>query len=203
MKANKKIILETLQKGNRKDAKFESLVLNLALQKINSESFEFDGEAVYTADMKFLVYCVANNESFKIPDGVETIGEMAFRQKKRLKRVVIPATVKTIEKDAFYDCDDLEKVYIPASVQEVRAYAFAECDNLKEVVFAGVPEHLSRHAFDESEDIHSIIVPSGTAKIFRKALHVNDGDADFIVVEDRNNRIYIDREKQKTSKGDK
>lgn len=41
MKENKKAILEILKKKSKKDGKFESLVLNLALQKIDSDSFEF------------------------------------------------------------------------------------------------------------------------------------------------------------------
>ena len=52
MKENKKAILEILKKKSKKDGKFESLVLNLALQKIDSDSFEFYGDAVYTADPK-------------------------------------------------------------------------------------------------------------------------------------------------------
>ena len=44
MKENKKAILEILKKKSKKDGKFENLVLNLALQKIDSDNFEFDGE---------------------------------------------------------------------------------------------------------------------------------------------------------------
>ena len=59
MKENKKAILEILKKSSKKDGKFENLVLNLALQKIDSDSFEYDGEAVYTNDKKRLVYCMS------------------------------------------------------------------------------------------------------------------------------------------------
>ncbi len=79
MKENKKAILEILKKSSKKDGKFENLVLNLALQKIDSDSFEFDGDAVYTNDKKRLVYCMSQEASFTIPEGVEIIGEMAFR----------------------------------------------------------------------------------------------------------------------------
>ena len=51
MKKSKKAILDILSvesKGKDKGNRFESLVLNLALQKIDSDDFEFDGEAVYT-----------------------------------------------------------------------------------------------------------------------------------------------------------
>ena len=151
MKENKKAILEILKKKSKKDGKFENLVLNLALQKIDSDNFEFDGEAVYTADKKRLVYCMNHDASFTIPEGVEIIGEMAFRGKKQLSHVIIPSTVKEIEHDAFYDCDELDNIYVPASVKAIRAYAFAECDKLKKITFAGTPDKLSRHAFDDCD----------------------------------------------------
>ena len=183
MKENKKAILDILKKKSKKDGKFENLVLNLALQKIDSDNFEFDGEAVYTADKKRLVYCMNHDASFTIPEGVEIIGEMAFRGKKQLAHVIIPSTVKEIEHDAFYDCDELDNIYVPASVKAIRAYAFAECDKLKKITFAGTPDKLSRHAFDDCDQLHDIIVPAGSSKFFRKELHFIDGDTDFLVLE--------------------
>lgn len=183
MKENKKAILDILKKKSKKDGKFENLVLNLALQKIDSDNFEFDGEAVYTADKKRLVYCMNHDASFTIPEGVEIIGEMAFRGKKQLSHIIIPSTVKEIEHDAFYDCDELDNIYVPASVKAIRAYAFAECDKLKKITFAGTPDKLSRHAFDDCDQLHDIIVPSGSSKFFRKELHFIDGDTDFLVLE--------------------
>ena len=184
MKENKKAILEILKKSSKKDGKFEYLVLNLALQKIDSDSFEYDGEAVYTNDKKRLVYCMSQATSFTIPEGVEIIGEMAFRGKKALKNVIIANSVKEIEHDAFYDCDELDNVYVPAGVKVVRSYAFAECDKLKKVTFAGTPEKVGRHTFDDCDQLHDIIVPAGSSKFFRKELHFIDGDTDYLVLED-------------------
>ena len=184
MKENKKAILEILKKSSKKDGKFENLVLNLALQKIDSDSFEYDGEAVYTNDKKRLVYCMSQETSFTIPEGVEIIGEMAFRGKKALKNVIIANSVKEIEHDAFYDCDELDNIYVPAGVKVVRSYAFAECDKLKKVTFAGTPEKVGRHTFDDCDQLHDIIVPVGSSKFFRKELHFIDGDTDYLVLED-------------------
>lgn len=183
MKENKKAILEILKKSSKKDGKFENLVLNLALQKIDSDSFEYDGDAVYTNDKKRLVYCMSQATSFTIPEGVEIIGEMAFRGKKVLKNVIIANSVKEIEHDAFYDCDELDNVYVPAGVKVVKSYAFAECDKLKKVTFAGTPEKVGRHTFDDCDQLHDIIVPAGSSKFFRKELHFIDGDTDYLVLE--------------------
>ena len=183
MKENKKAILEILKKSSKKDGKFENLVLNLALQKIDSDSFEFDGDAVYTNDKKRLVYCMSQETSFTIPEGVEIIGEMAFRGKKALKNVIIANSVKEIEHDAFYDCDELDNVYVPAGVKVIKSYAFAECDKLKKITFAGTPNKVSRHTFDDCEQLHDIIVPEGSSKFFRKELYFIDGDTDYLVLE--------------------
>ena len=196
MKENKKAILEILKKSSKKDGKFENLVLNLALQKIDSDSFEYDGEAVYTNDKKRLVYCMSQETSFTIPEGVEIIGEMAFRGKKVLKNVIIANSVKEIEHDAFYDCDELDNIYVPAGVKIVRSYAFAECDKLKKVTFAGTPEKVSRHTFDDCDQLHDIIVPAGSSKFFRKELHFIDGDTDYLVLEDSKKKAEKKAEKK-------
>ena len=201
MKENKKAILEILtKKASKKDGKFENLVLNLALQKIDSDSFEYDGEAVYTAEKKRLVYCMSNEASFTVPEGVTVIGEMAFRGKKQLKNIIIASTVKEIEHDAFYDCDELDNVYVPASVKEIKSYAFAECDKLKKITFAGVPAKLSRHVFDDCDQLHDIIVPTGASKTFRKALHYIDGDTDYLVLEVPGKKPEVTSPKAPTSK---
>ena len=205
MKENKKAILDILKKKSKKDGKFENLVLNLALQKIDSDSFEFDGDAVYTNDKKRLVYCMSQEASFTIPEGVEIIGEMAFRGKKTLKNVIIANSVKEIEHDAFYDCDELDNVYVPAGVKVVKSYAFAECDKLKKITFAGTPNKLSRHAFDDCDQLHDIIVPVGSSKFFRKELHFIDGDTDYLVLEDPKKKAEIadkkvDASEKKTDK---
>ena len=199
MKENKKAILEILKKSSKKDGKFENLVLNLALQKIDSDSFEFDGDAVYTNDKKRLVYCMSQEASFTIPEGVEIIGEMAFRGKKTLKNIIIANSVKEIEHDAFYDCDELDNVYVPAGVKVVKSYAFAECDKLKKITFAGTPNKVSRHAFDDCDQLHDIIVPVGSSKFFRKELHFIDGDTDYLVLEDPKKKAEIADKKMETS----
>lgn len=196
MKESKKAILEILKnKSSKKNEKFENLVLNLALQKIDSDSFEYDGEGVYTADGKRIIYCMSQGENFHIQEGTIVIGEMAFRGKKNLKNVIIPNTVVTIERDAFYDCDELETVYVPASVKEVRGYSFAECDKLKRVTFASVPEKLGRHTFDDCDQLREIFVPEGSASFFRKALHYDESESEYFILEVKKEKKPTDTKK--------
>ena len=184
MKESKKNILKVLSKdGKKKTGKFDRMVLLLALQKIDSDQFEYDDEAVYTADKRCLVYCLSQKESFTVPEGVEVIGEMAFRRKKSLRNIILPTGLQKISRDAFFDCDQLDNVYVPATVSEVGGYAFAECESLKVVTFAGKPKHLSRHAFEDSDSLSRVIVPAGMSEAFQKALHYDAVEDEYLLVE--------------------
>ena len=186
MKESKKNILKVLSNdGKKKTGKFDRMVLLLALQKIDSDQFEYDDEAVYTADRRCLVYSLSQKDSITVPEGVEVIGEMAFRRKKNLKNVILPTGLQTISRDAFFDCDQLDAVYIPATVREVEGYAFAECESLKTVTFAGQPKHISRHAFEDSDSLSRIVVPAGKAEAFQKALHYDSVEDEYLIVEAR------------------
>lgn len=193
MKKSKKAIVDLLTSANkRKDNRFQNLVLNLALQKLDSEDFEFDGEAVYTVGKDCLIYCLSNSESFVVPDTVKVIGEQAFHQKSRLRRVTLPAGLEVIEKDAFSDCDALDDVHVPASVKRIGDYAFSECDELKMITFEGLPEKMNKNVLADCDDLHRIVVPTGTFKAFSKLFHY-DGDKEYIILEQADNKI-VDRQ---------
>ena len=57
---------------------------------------------------------------------------------------------------------------------------------------------MSRHTFDDCDQLHDIIVPAGSTKTFRKALHYIDGDTDFIVIEaaGKKEEVKIDSKKE-------
>lgn len=191
MKESKKAILDLLKKDS-KGGKFESLVLNLALQKMQSENYEFDGHAVYTVDRKRLVYYVENKGQFRVPEGVEVLGQMSLANKSGLKQLILPQSLKVIEKNAVADCDALERVRIPASVEEIEAYAFVDCDGLKKVVLDGTETKVSRKAFDDCDMLREINVPDESVKAVRKMLHLGD-DPDFLVV-GRNDQTRTQKE---------
>lgn len=181
MKKNKKALLAAV-KSIRKGSRLEELVLNVVLQRIENDSFEFDGEAIYTADGRKIVFCLTNASKYKLREGVETIGEMAFRGKQNLRTVTLPSTLKRIEKEAFYDCPLLDHVVLPASVRGVKAYAFAECDSLSRVTFLSLPARLGRHLFSGSDSLREVCVPQGMSEAFLACLS-SKGEDRFSVKE--------------------
>ena len=182
MKKSKKSIqamLEAMKKGNERQA--TNKIISYALQKLNSEEYECDYEAVYTADKKTLVFLFGKQSAFAVPEGVETVEERAGYRNLVIAKITFPASMKEIRRDAFYDCDTLTELTIPAGVERIENYAFGDCDGLKVVRFLGTPKHLGRHAFESCDHLHEIIVPADSVKKFVKALHLNDENADLVI----------------------
>ena len=70
----------------------------------------------------------------KVSYTVTSIGQKAFRNCKKLKKLTIPASVKIIGKEAFLNCKKLKKLTIPASVKSIGTGAFRGCKALKTLV---------------------------------------------------------------------
>ena len=67
-----------------------------------------------------------------LPEGLEVIGESAFKNCRNLKRINMPSTLKRILSYAFDSCNSLESVKLPNQVVLV-AQAFYKCENLKKI----------------------------------------------------------------------
>ncbi len=150
--------------------------------KCLSPHYAIENKLLYTADRHEVVAALTDAALIILPKTVGTIGSQAFTRRHALKKVVIPEGVAVIGDDAFSDCESLEEITIPASVREIGDYAFAECDSLKKVTFAGEVKRLSRHIFSDCDSLTSIVVPTGTADLYRKQLHI-PADSDLIVSE--------------------
>ena len=68
--------------------------------------------------------------SVKIPYGIKSIGENAFRWSSGLTCVEIPDSVTDIREGAFYGCESLTDIEIPVSVTSIGKSAFEDCYSL-------------------------------------------------------------------------
>lgn len=72
-----------------------------------------------------------------IPEDVVVIGEKAFADNARVKKVHLPSKLESIRKAAFFNCTALSSVDIPESVKTIEENAFYHCSMLKEVKLPG------------------------------------------------------------------
>lgn len=68
--------------------------------------------------------------STKIPEGVISIGSMAFAYCIDLYEITIPEGVKSIKHAAFWDCCNLKEVKLPSSLERLLGAAFKGCISL-------------------------------------------------------------------------
>lgn len=135
---------------------------------------------------KFRLITKNFNDSFSVPNGVNSIGDYTFYQCNNLSSIYLPDGIKYIGAYAFYACTNLSSInlpdsliniggyafsgckkltsiIIPASVSSINTYAFMHCSNLIEVTFKGKPTSIAGTgagaAFEYCDKIVTINVP--------------------------------------------
>ena len=82
-------------------------------------------------------YGCTNLTSIQIPNSVTTIGEYAFAECTSLLQVDLGSELQTIESGAFYQCESLSAVSLPASLTNIGSKAFYRCNGLSSIT---IPE---------------------------------------------------------------
>ncbi len=86
-------------------------------------------------------YGCSNLSSLKLADGIETIGENAFRGCVSLTNVQLPSSVTSIDKAAFYN-SGIMAITIPSATTSIGNSAFTQCPNLATFVIVDGEETL-------------------------------------------------------------
>ncbi len=96
-------------------------------------------------------YDIADNryfmESIVIPEGVEYIGEEAFRDWYSLINVSFPQSLKAIDSRAFSRCYNLKEAILPNNLVYLGCEAFLACSSLEKIVIPGSLKEISNKAF--------------------------------------------------------
>lgn len=126
-----------------------------------------DGVLYDNSMTKILAVPCGKTGSFTIPDGVTTIGQMAFGGCTGLTDVTISQSVTQIMDEAFTSCRLLEVMNIPASVTSIGKSVFQYCSNLTALVFMGNAPAVSPYAFASTRsDLTSYYHQGATGFLF-------------------------------------
>lgn len=132
----------------------------------NTEYKSIDGN-LYTKDGNVLIqYAIGKKDkSFVVPDGVKTIGELAFFCSEQLTSITVPVGVTEIDDYSFAYCQELSDISLPEGIETIGINAFYRCKRLKA---ASLPSSLSKigeEAFEGCEELLSVVIPSGVENI--------------------------------------
>ena len=145
-------------------------IMEFSVDEANS-FFTQDGGVLYTKDMSVLkIFPLAlYAKEFRVPDGVKSIGEYAFRNNRNINVVVLPESITRIETSAF-NSSAIRSINLPEGITEIKMWAFANCKNLASIILPSGIEEISSHVFDGCENLQYLQIPSSVRKIEDYAL---------------------------------
>lgn len=82
-----------------------------------------------------------------LPNGLESIGEYAFKDCKNLTTINFPNGLKSIGEEAFEGCNNLKTINLPNGLKSIGKRAFQYCTNLTSVTFPKTPIIIDDYAF--------------------------------------------------------
>ena len=101
-----------------------------------------------------------NLTNVMIPVGVTSIGNLAFSNCSNLINVTIPDGVTSVGGGSFSNCRSLMSVTIPASVISVGAGAFSDCRSLMSVTISENVINIGKEAFKNCNSLTSVYISS-------------------------------------------
>ncbi len=106
-----------------------------------------------------------------IPDGVKSIGMVAFNGCKGLVSINIPEGVTSIGNSAFNGCTSLTGIVIPDSVTSIGNYAFRGCSKLASVVLSKNISTIPAECFAYCPRLTSVEIPNNVTSIANMAFY--------------------------------
>lgn len=85
--------------------------------------------------------------------GLQTIGEGAFEDCAKLKRITLTDGIAIVGKDTFANCTALESVVLPESIVRIESGAFAGCAGLKTINLPENVKYIAPDAFDGCDNV--------------------------------------------------
>lgn len=139
---------------------------NVDVSSNNKYYSSVDG-VVYNKDKTKLIYYPWNksNTSYKILEGVTSIGEAAFADCEKLTSIDIPNSVSNIETDAFIGCVGITSIKIPNGVKSVEPYTFCGCQSLTYIEIPNSVTIIGDDAFWDCDSLKEVKIPNSVTSI--------------------------------------
>lgn len=106
----------------------------------------------------------------ELPSSLETLGTGAFSSS-HVANVVIPEDIKITSIYAFNSCSKLTSLYIPDGVTELPANCFNFCSALKTVTGGKNITKINTNAFSSCKALESFTIPAGVTEIGEQAFY--------------------------------
>lgn len=105
--------------------------------------------------------------SYCIKEGIKMIVPNAFYQNKTIENITIPDGVESIGSLAFYECTNLKSVSFGenCSIKTLSCGLFSGCENLSEVSIPESVEYMESQVFEMCDSIEYMYIPASVAQM--------------------------------------
>ncbi len=127
----------------------------------NNSNFSNDENGVlFNKDKTTLILFPLGNTptSYKIPDGVTTIGDYAFQSCSSLTSIEFPNSLTTIGTSAFNGCASLTGIEFPNSLKNIGLFSFEGCISITSIEIPYSVTKIDLYAFNGCRGLTNIIV---------------------------------------------
>lgn len=134
----------------------------------------------YSESGRTLVYFPRDTTAthFKIPEGVQNIGDRAFLGNKHLTELILPEHVRNISVCSFHACAELQRFTIRGPVKEIPWRAFDGCPKLETVDLPATVESIAGFAFAGCKKLRKLTVRALEPPVFEMD-NSESGTTDF------------------------
>lgn len=137
---------------------------SLTISKENPQLQVRDG-LVLSKDGKMLYTSLYDRRHYDIPDGVETVNQIAFWYNQRLESISFPSSLRIVGDNSFSFLPRLRKLVLPEGLEKVSTQCFQMCEHLEYVYIPSTLKQLDTHAFYRCKSLKRVIIRSDV--IFR------------------------------------
>ena len=143
-----------------------SSITEFCVDKSNKSYRSIDGNLYSKDASEFICYAYGKEDaSITLPNGVERIRNVAFKNCKKLENVDIPETVSFIDVAAFRGCSNLKRIAIPRGVKYLDRWTFEGCTSLEEVTFFEGFTSIGEGVFAGCSELKDIVIPDSVEYI--------------------------------------
>lgn len=107
---------------------------------------------------------------YRVPEGTESIGDLAFAGSDVLEKLFIPDSVTSIGNYAFMNCYSLREIRLPEKAEHIGAGLFQNCWQLRSVSLPYGTRTLGTDMFENCHGLTELILPVTVEDVARTAL---------------------------------
>ena len=139
---------------------FGGTISAVEIAEDNPNYTTIDG-VIYSKDKKVLVSYLPNGpETYRVPDGVITIGAGAFINNFSIEHIILPESLKLIGEAAFEWCENLKTIETNINLKEIIKYAFHGCYDLRSFDIPASLTEIDYFVFNGCSSLQSFNVDS-------------------------------------------